>query len=117
MSASEFRIAVTDLDAGGKAFQFPVRPAWVRGALEDHEATAGDRDGERRRAASEALAKHERAGDDAAAGRRELPGGAGEGGLPGAGLRRARGHHLEHHAGVRAPGHRACGLRAGCGGD
>jgi len=41
----EFPIPVTDLDAGGKEFRFPVRPAWVRGALEDHEATASDHEG------------------------------------------------------------------------
>ncbi|MBX3186710.1 MAG: DUF177 domain-containing protein [Labilithrix sp.] len=42
---SEFTIRVTDLDAGGKEYRFPVRPAWIRGALEGHEATAGKRDG------------------------------------------------------------------------
>ena len=42
MSAHEYEILVTELDAGGKDFAFPVRPEWVRGVLEDHEATAGD---------------------------------------------------------------------------
>lgn len=46
MNPHEFSIAVTDLDAGGKPFRFPIRAAWVRGALEDHEATASNRDGE-----------------------------------------------------------------------
>lgn len=45
MSEREFSIPVTELDAGGKEYRFPVRPSWVRGALEDHEAKAGDRDG------------------------------------------------------------------------
>ena len=43
--AHEFQIPVSDLDAGGKSFSFPVRAAWVRGTLEDHDATATDRDG------------------------------------------------------------------------
>ncbi len=42
----EFSIAVTDLDAGGKPFRFPVRAAWIRSALEGHEATASKRDGD-----------------------------------------------------------------------
>lgn len=37
--AHEFTINVADLDAGGKAFTFDVRPEWVRGAFEGHEAT------------------------------------------------------------------------------
>lgn len=45
MSAHEFSIPVSELDAGGKEYRFVVRPAWMRGALEDHEAKAGDRDG------------------------------------------------------------------------
>lgn len=45
MSTHEYTIAVTELDAGGKAFDFPVRAAWVRGALEDHEATTAGTDG------------------------------------------------------------------------
>jgi uncharacterized protein len=45
MSAHEFTIPVTDLDAGGKDFRFPVRSRWIRGALEGHEASASERDG------------------------------------------------------------------------
>lgn len=44
-SAREFTIPVTDLDAGGKAYAFEVRPSWVRGALEEHEAKASDKTG------------------------------------------------------------------------
>lgn len=36
---TEFSINITDLDASGKAYTFPVRPEWVRGTLEGHEAT------------------------------------------------------------------------------
>jgi uncharacterized protein len=42
---NEFIIPVTDLDAGGKAYAFDVRPAWLQGALEDHEAKAGKKTG------------------------------------------------------------------------
>ncbi|HEY2515159.1 MAG TPA: DUF177 domain-containing protein [Polyangiaceae bacterium] len=42
----EFPIPITDLDAGGREYTFPVRPAWVRGALEDTDATASTTDGE-----------------------------------------------------------------------
>jgi uncharacterized protein len=42
---NEFIIPVTDLDAGGKPYAFAVRPAWLRGALEDHEAKAGQKTG------------------------------------------------------------------------
>jgi uncharacterized protein len=45
MSEHEFPIPVSELDAGGKEYRFPVRPGWVRGQLEDHEATAGEREG------------------------------------------------------------------------
>lgn len=41
----EFTIPVTDLDAGGKGFSFEVRPAWTRGALEDHEAKPSEKTG------------------------------------------------------------------------
>ncbi len=41
----EFTIPVGDLDAAGKHFVFPVRAAWVRGALEGCEATATGADG------------------------------------------------------------------------
>jgi len=33
----EFSIPVRDLDAAGKSFSFPLRVAWMRGALEDAE--------------------------------------------------------------------------------
>jgi uncharacterized protein len=45
MSTHEYPIKVTDLDAGGKEYVFPVRSAWVRGALEGHEATTAGKDG------------------------------------------------------------------------
>jgi uncharacterized protein len=45
MSAHEFPIPVSELDAGGKEYRFAVRPSWIRGVLEGHEATASDRDG------------------------------------------------------------------------
>ena len=41
----EIKINVGDLDAGGKHFQFPLRAAWIRGILEDHEATTAGTDG------------------------------------------------------------------------
>lgn len=45
MSSHEFAIPVADLDASGRSYEFSVRPTWVRGALESHEATATDREG------------------------------------------------------------------------
>jgi uncharacterized protein len=45
MSAHEFTIAASDLDAGGRAYRFPVKPAWLRAQLEDHEAKPADKDG------------------------------------------------------------------------
>jgi uncharacterized protein len=45
MSAHEYTILVTELDAGGKDYRFPVRPGWVRGALEGHEASATENEG------------------------------------------------------------------------
>lgn len=45
MGPHEFVIATGDLDSGGKRYVFPVRAAWIRGALEEHEATAAGRDG------------------------------------------------------------------------
>jgi uncharacterized protein len=44
-SKAEFRIPVSELDAAGKDYHFVLRPSWVRGALEDHEATASTEDG------------------------------------------------------------------------
>lgn len=45
MSTPEFKIPVSELDAGGREYTFPVRDAWIRGALEGHEATGGGKDG------------------------------------------------------------------------
>lgn len=45
MSAHEFTIKTTELDAGGKDYVQPIRPAWTRGALEDAEAKATDKEG------------------------------------------------------------------------
>src|SRR5437868_10119069 len=42
----EFSVPIHDLDAGGREFRFPVRAAWLRGALEGTGVTPGDRDGE-----------------------------------------------------------------------
>ncbi|MFO0740683.1 MAG: DUF177 domain-containing protein [Labilithrix sp.] len=41
----EFTIPVSELDAGGKEYKFPVRAGWVRGAFEGHEATTSGKDG------------------------------------------------------------------------
>ncbi|MFO0663431.1 MAG: DUF177 domain-containing protein [Polyangiaceae bacterium] len=41
----EFPISVADIDAGGKAFTFPIRAVWVRGVLEDHTATTTGKEG------------------------------------------------------------------------
>jgi uncharacterized protein len=46
MTAPEFAFPVNELDAGGKHFQLPLRAAWHRGALEDTQVTASERDGE-----------------------------------------------------------------------
>lgn len=45
MPGRELKISVGDLDAGGKQLTFPLRAAWIRGVLEDHEATAKGPDG------------------------------------------------------------------------
>ncbi len=38
----EYTFPVSELDAGGKDYRFPIRAEWVRGMLEEHEAsTAG----------------------------------------------------------------------------
>jgi uncharacterized protein len=42
----EFSIPIHDLDAGGRDYRFPVRPAWVLGALEGTNVTPGDEDGQ-----------------------------------------------------------------------
>ena len=45
MASPEIKISVGDLDAGGKQLTFRLRAAWIRGILEDHEATAAGTDG------------------------------------------------------------------------
>ncbi|MDB4944980.1 MAG: hypothetical protein JWP97_4514 [Labilithrix sp.] len=46
MTAHEFTIKTTDLDAGGKDYALVIRPAWIRGVLEDHEAKATTNEGQ-----------------------------------------------------------------------
>jgi uncharacterized protein len=46
MATHEFVLSVGDLDSGGHPYVFPIRAAWIRGALEDHEATTSGKDGE-----------------------------------------------------------------------
>jgi uncharacterized protein len=46
MTTPEFSIPTSELDAGGKSFRFPVRAAWLRGALEGTDIGASERDGE-----------------------------------------------------------------------
>ncbi len=45
MGAHEFTIPVSELDAAGRSYHFPIRAAWVMGALEDHEATSAGTEG------------------------------------------------------------------------
>jgi uncharacterized protein len=45
MGSQEFVIATGDLDSGGKRYLFPVRASWIRGVLEEHEATPAGMDG------------------------------------------------------------------------
>ncbi|MBL0192619.1 MAG: DUF177 domain-containing protein [Myxococcales bacterium] len=45
MSPHEFSVPISSLDAGGKSFTFPIRPAWIRGAMEGCEVTPSERDG------------------------------------------------------------------------
>jgi DUF177 domain-containing protein len=45
MAPHEFTLSTGDLDSGGKHYVFPIRAAWMRGALEEHEATAAENDG------------------------------------------------------------------------
>lgn len=45
MGPHEFTISTGDLDSGGKHYVFTVRAPWMRGALEEHEATAAGTDG------------------------------------------------------------------------
>jgi uncharacterized protein len=46
MAKSEFSVPASDFDAAGKRYRFPVRPSWVRGALEGTDVQAGGSDGE-----------------------------------------------------------------------
>jgi len=46
MSSPEFSIPAHELDASGKRFRFPVRLAWLRGALEATDVGASGPDGE-----------------------------------------------------------------------
>jgi uncharacterized protein len=43
--STQFPVAVADLDIAGKEYSFALRPEWIRGALEDHEATTDGKDG------------------------------------------------------------------------
>ena len=45
MSDHEFTIKTSEIDAGGKDYRFVLRSPWLRGVLEDHEATATSTDG------------------------------------------------------------------------
>jgi uncharacterized protein len=45
MSAHEFEISVSELDAGGKDYRFPLRTEWLREALEGSDAAASDKEG------------------------------------------------------------------------
>ena len=45
MSEHEFTINVTDLDASGREFRLPIRPAWLLSVLEDHEAKPAKKEG------------------------------------------------------------------------
>jgi uncharacterized protein len=46
MPTHELTLAAGDLDSAGRPYVFPLRAAWIRGALEDHEATTAGEDGE-----------------------------------------------------------------------
>src|SRR5258708_11978966 len=46
MSPPEFSIPAHELDAAGRRFRFPIRAAWLRGALEGTDVTASRTDGE-----------------------------------------------------------------------
>jgi uncharacterized protein len=41
----EFPIPIADLDVSGREVKFPVRAAWIRGALEESDATAAGTEG------------------------------------------------------------------------
>jgi uncharacterized protein len=42
---AELTIAITDLDASGKAYAFDLRPEWIRSVLEEHEANTNGKPG------------------------------------------------------------------------
>jgi uncharacterized protein len=46
MAAHEFEIPVSDFDASGKDYTFPLRANWLRGVLEGTEIKSGGNDGE-----------------------------------------------------------------------
>ncbi|MEO7113579.1 MAG: YceD family protein [Polyangiaceae bacterium] len=46
MAAHEFEIPVSDFDASGKDYTFPLRAIWLRGVLEGTEIKSGGSDGE-----------------------------------------------------------------------
>jgi uncharacterized protein len=46
MPRYEYPILTHDLDVSGKQFRFPVRAAWLRGALEGTDVRPADRDGD-----------------------------------------------------------------------
>ena len=46
MTPYEFSFPVSDLDAGGKHVQMPIRASWLRGVLEGTSVDASERDGE-----------------------------------------------------------------------
>lgn len=46
MTPHEFSFPVSDLDAGGKHVQMPIRAPWLRGVLEGTSVDASSRDGE-----------------------------------------------------------------------
>jgi uncharacterized protein len=45
MTSPEFAISVSDIDSAGRLFRFPVRAAWIRGALEGTNVGARESDG------------------------------------------------------------------------
>jgi uncharacterized protein len=45
MAAQEFSVPARELDAGGKHLEFPVRAAWIRGALEGTDVRPTGTDG------------------------------------------------------------------------
>jgi uncharacterized protein len=44
-SPAEFSLPLSELDAGGKAFEFPVRTAWLKTVLEATDVNVGTTDG------------------------------------------------------------------------